>query len=160
MAIISRTLTPERALQRLAAICAKREICQYDARQRLYRWGLEPDEHDGIIQQLVEKGFIDDQRFAEMFVKEKSSLNHWGPHKLQQELRRRGIHPQQVQHLFDDNDKDDMRNTLCGLLQRKLQTLHDTDAYQCKQKLIRYAISKGYAYDDIIQCLPREANTD
>ncbi len=149
-------LTADKALQKLASLCAKRELCCYDARQRLFRWGVPQAEHDSIIDQLVMRGFIDDMRFAQMFVEEKTTINQWGRRKVEQELRRRGIDSADIAQLFDGIQPQQTLETLRALLLRKHRTINAKNDYERTQKLIRYAMTRGYSWDDIRQALPQD----
>jgi len=58
-----------------------REVCTFDARQKLQRMEIEGEEADVIIASLTKDKFIDDARYASAFVRDKSRLAGWGSAK-------------------------------------------------------------------------------
>ena len=153
-------LTPDKAYERLASLCSKREICRYDAYQRLWRWGVEQECHDAIVGQLVLDGFINDMRFARTFIEEKTHINGWGRRKVEQELKRRNIDTMETNSFFDEIDESETLEQLKRLLENKRPTIRASSDYERNQKLIRYALSRGYLWKDIQRCMPKGAEYD
>ena len=67
--------------------CSKAEHCIDDVRQKLWTWKVPTEEHDDIINTLIDNNFINEQRYAEAFVKDKFRFNHWGRIKISLMLR-------------------------------------------------------------------------
>ena len=44
----------------------------------MQRWGVEPSARQGVLQKLLADRFIDDNRYAEAFVRDKIRLSGWG----------------------------------------------------------------------------------
>ncbi len=65
----------DKALTRLQNLCARQEKCVWDIMQKLKLWGINNEEAQKIVSMLVDEGFVDDRRYAQMFVREKSQLN-------------------------------------------------------------------------------------
>lgn len=140
------TISPEKALSRAQAICAKQERCSNDIRLKLTQWQINPAEAEKIINKLVSDGFIDDERYARMFVHDKSKFNKWGPIKISYTLKSKRI-PDNIiksalQEVISDDDK-----SLKELLRRKLKNLKAKTPYELKVKLIRFGVSRGYEYE-------------
>ena len=135
-------------------------MCRHDAYERLYRWQVEQDKHDAIVRQLVLDGFIDDMRFARAFIEEKMRINGWGQRKVEQELKRRRIDVASVSSFFDEMDENETLNQLQKLLESKLCTIRAASDYERNQKLIRYALTRGYLWKDIQRCMPEGAEYD
>ena len=77
----------KRALNAVAARCSKREYCSTDVEANLRRRGLEEDEVAEALAFLVEHRFVDDQRFADAYARDKARVNRWGRVKIAQMLR-------------------------------------------------------------------------
>ena len=68
---IKRDKTPEQAYAALIRLCARSEKSSGDALRLMQRWGVEPSARQGVLQKLLADRFIDDNRYAEAFVRDK-----------------------------------------------------------------------------------------
>ena len=64
----------------LAALCAQAEHCQYEMLEKMRRWELQEEEQARVMQRLVSERYVDDERYARAFVKDKVRYNKWGKH--------------------------------------------------------------------------------
>lgn len=135
--------------------CAKSEKCVFDARQALYRWGVEPPEHDAIIQRLVGEKFIDEERYACAYVREKSNLNRWGKHKITASLRAKRIPENIISIALEQIDSEKDTAKLEQHLLRKLRTVKYKDSYDLKGKLLRYGIGLGFDYTEVASAVDK-----
>lgn len=139
-------ITPEKALQRAQALCAKQERCSNDIRLKLIQWQIITNEAEKIIRKLIADGFVDDERYARMFVRDKSKFNKWGPIKITYTLRSKRISEEIIKSaLHEIVIADD--TSLRELMQRKLKNLKAKSPYELKVKLIRFGVSRGYEYN-------------
>lgn len=76
---IKRDKTPEQAYAALIRLCARSEKSSGDALRLMQRWGVEPSARQGVLQKLLADRFIDDNRYAEAFVRDKIRLSGWAP---------------------------------------------------------------------------------
>ena len=70
-----RPLTPSQALNRAAALCARSEQAPADVHAKLIKWGLNASDAARVMEGLTEQGFINEERFAKAFVKDKFTFN-------------------------------------------------------------------------------------
>ncbi len=150
-----RTKTPEQALRSLMNRCAKSELSISDARRSLYRWGVEPEAQQQVIDTLLAQRFIDETRFAEAYVREKARLNRWGVHKIRTGLRAKRIPEETIAAALRQLEELDMAGNLESVLRRKLRMTHAKNPYELRGKLLRYGISQGFEYEAVIDCLDR-----
>ena len=78
---IKRDKTPEQAYAALIRLCARSEKSSGDALRLMQRWGVKPSARQGVLQKLLADRFIDDNRYAEAFVRDKIRLSGWGARK-------------------------------------------------------------------------------
>jgi SOS response regulatory protein OraA/RecX len=88
---IKRDKTPEQAYAALIRLCARSEKSSGDALRLMQRWGVKPSARQGVLQKLLADRFIDDNRYAEAFVRDKIRLSGWGARKIRTSLRLKGI---------------------------------------------------------------------
>ncbi|MCK5170313.1 MAG: RecX family transcriptional regulator, partial [Bacteroidales bacterium] len=65
------------------SLCAGQEKCVFDIRKKLYDWKLPTKDHDAVIDLLINDQFIDEQRYALFYAKDKFNFNKWGKIKIE-----------------------------------------------------------------------------
>ena len=139
------------------AQCAKREYCAGDIRRKALEkleWNREAAEE--VVASLVADKFVDDARYASAFAREKSSLQGWGPVKIRFQLRAKGISDSDISAALEEIDAEKASARLEKLLANKWHTLQDDP--QGRLKLIKFALSRGYEYEEI-ESLIRQITT-
>ena len=134
-------------LQKAAAYCAYQERTQDEVRKRLKKWGVEEnDEADELIAELVTLNYLSEERFATTYAGSKFRQKKWGKRRIKQELSRRGLTEYNINQGMNQIGDAAYEETLRDLLKKKLASLERTESYsrQRKQKLVSYALSKGY----------------
>lgn len=144
------------ALQKAASFCAYQERTQQEVRDRLKEWGVWGDDAEEVIAELITQNYVNEERFAKSFAGGKFRVKGWGKRKIQQHLKQRGISGYNLDQAMKEIAPDDYRQTLTNLLDKKRRTLRDDNPLIVKQKLIRYAMSRGYESDLIFAVLGNE----
>jgi len=125
--------------------CSVSEHCKYDVHLWLLRHKTEHVEDEKIINYLVSKGFLDEKRYADAFVHDKFVLNGWGCRKIIAALRAKEISEKTIEEAIQHNiDKTLYVKTLTRLLKKKKKSLKDDNIGAIKQKMLNFAISKGF----------------
>ena len=137
----------KKVLDRLQRLCSRAEYCSFDISRKALR-ALEGDNSaaERVLAALVRERYVDDARYASAFARDKASLQGWGPVKIRYALRGKGITGEVA---------EDAIREACGvssadermekLLAAKARTLKGDPAV--KPKLLRYAIGRGYTYE-------------
>ena len=152
-----KAITYEQALHRLAAFCSRGEKCIYDIRQNMKRWELPVNEQEKIIHYLQKEKFLDEKRFCRAFVNDKIKYNQWGIHKIKYELKRKQIDDRIIREVLQTIDWKESEKQLHLLLTNKLKTIKAKNDYEMKQKLIRFAVGRGFALEEI-ECICQQLN--
>ena len=145
--------TEQDAYLQLAAICAQAEHCEQEMRDKMKRWGMEPDAQNRVIERLVNERYIDNERYARAFVKDKIRYNKWGRRKVMQALWMKHIAGDIQQRILDEIDDSDYLDVLVPLLKQKRKTIKAKSDYELNQKLVRFALGRGFDFNIIRQCL-------
>ncbi|MEZ0538427.1 regulatory protein RecX [Fibrella arboris] len=132
------------ALRKAASFCAYQERTQQEVRKRLDAWDIYGDDAEEIIAELITQGYLSEERFATAFAGGKFRIKGWGKRKITQELAQRGITGYNLNKALADIKPDDYRAKLTDLLEKKRRQVRDDNPLVVKQKLARYALSKGY----------------
>lgn len=147
-------MTEQQALSRLAALCSRGEHCTGEMRDKMRRWGVADEAQERIVNYLVEHKYIDDERFARAFVHDKLEYNGWGRRKIEQALRLKRVASDILDRVLDETEGDSYEEKLRPLLAQKRKSIKAKDARELTMKLIRFAMGRGYTYEQIRNCLP------
>jgi len=132
------------ALKKAMALCASREYCSDDIRNKLDLWGIDTVDSDNIINVLVRENFVNDKRYAEAFVKDKYHHNKWGKAKIASQLRAKRIAPDLINSALAALDDDQYRQMIKDTLASHRKLIKAKNKYDLKGKLMRYGLSKGF----------------
>lgn len=142
------------ALGRMQALCSRREYCRADIRRKLLHLRdhpLQPEEVERIIAGLVKEKYLDDARYAGAFARDKASLAAWGTAKIRYALRAKGISDEDIARALESIEPERSQERLRKLLESRCRNLADDP--KCRQKLLRFALARGYDYDEINEVL-------
>ena len=160
---VKRPKTAEQALASLMRLCARAERSSGDAMRLMATWMVPEGDRQRVLQRLIKDRFIDDSRYAEAFVREKSNLSAWGEYKIRATLRRKGIADEIINNALLQMPTEQNIERLTERLKRKMRTIKYDTTYQLKTKLIRHALSLGFTIDDVLKCVEevmRDINTE
>lgn len=146
---IKKDKTPEQALASLMRLCSKAEKSSGDARRLLYRWGIAPADQQNILDRLTDQKFIDDERYAAAYVREKVRFSGWGAYKIRTALSSKGVARDIIDRTVEGLDEGVMDDRLEKYLRRKKQVIKATTPYEIRSKLMRYGLSLGYDYEKV-----------
>ena len=144
----------------LAALCAQAEHCQYEMLEKLRRWELPEDAQARVMAKLVKERYVDDERYAQAFVKDKIRYNKWGRRKVEQALWQKRIDEDIRKRVLDEVDDDEYLSILRPLLKQKRKTIKAQNDYELNQKLMRFAVGRGFTFDIIRQCIDVDDEPD
>ena len=150
---MKKEMTEQEAYLQLAAICAQAEHCEQEMHDKMKRWELDETVQNRIIDRLTKERYIDHERYARAFVKDKIRYNKWGRRKVQQALWMKRIDNDIQQRVLDEIDEKEYLDVLRPLLKQKRKSIKAESDYELNQKLVRFALSRGFTFDIIRQCL-------
>jgi regulatory protein len=154
-------IDPKKALERAQWLCSQSEKCVSDILLKFRQWGIGEDEGKKIINSLVKEGFIDESRYAMAFTREKVRFSKWGPKKIEMALKVKRIPDNLIQQALANIDLSASSDTLLDLISRKAKSVKYKDKYDFKSKLIRFGVSRGFGYGEVIDVVEKAlANFD
>lgn len=144
----------DKVLPYLQNICAKREYCSSEILKKA-ETALEGDREAAqeMLASLKADRFVDDARYAAAFARERSSLTGWGPDKIRYTLLMKGISKSDIAEALEQVDPETAGAKMEKLIRAKRKTLQGDPSI--KFKLIKYALSRGYRYDDVAPAVGR-----
>jgi regulatory protein len=125
--------------------CETREVCISEAKTKLRRWNISETDSDKIISSLIESGTINEERYAKAFANDKLLIDKWGPQKVRQTLKQRGIKESFITKAITEKNIN-QETIISELLSKKLKSFKKLDSYDIYAKLMRFGISRGFDY--------------
>ena len=148
--------TEQEAYLTLAALCAQAEHCQWEMLEKMRRWEVPEEAQARVMQRLVKERYVDDERYARAFVKDKIRYNKWGRRKVDQALWQKHIDEDIRKRVLDEVDDEEYLSVLRPLLKQKRKSTKANNDYELNQKLMRFALGRGFTFDIISQCIDVE----
>jgi regulatory protein len=146
------------ALIKAANFCAYQERTQKEVRSKLAELEVVGDESEQIIVWLIENNYLNEERFARIFAGSKFRQKKWGRIKIRQELKMRGVSDYCLRAGMSEIDGDDYMETLQTIIEKKAKEVKETNPLIKKQKIVKYALSKGFEQDlvfDVVRNLSK-----
>ncbi len=140
-------MTFEQALSIGYAYLSRRERTEHELREYLLKRHAEPETTDAVLRELIEQGYLNDARFARLFIQDKRDLNQWGSARIRRGLIERGI-PREVadQALGEeiDDPEDELQRAL-GLLAGRL--VQPPGTTRERERALGLLLRRGYEYE-------------
>lgn len=135
-------------MDKMRRLCSRREYCVSDIRAKLMK------ELDGDVQKvetainkLKEERYVDDLRYATAYARDKAAISGWGATKIRYMLSAKGVAKDVISEALNEVDEVKASTRLEKLLENKYKSLKDDP--QWKIKLLRFALGRGYSYDEV-----------
>ena len=141
-----------KVLNNLRRQCSRREYCQSDVLKKAEK-ALDGDRQEAmkVLATLVEEKYVDDRRYAEAYARDKAAISGWGAVKIRYMLSAKGVDRDVISQALEEIDLKKADDRLRKLLENKYRTLKDDP--QWKMKLLRFALGRGYSYDEVSEVL-------
>lgn len=110
------------------------------------RAGVALELTERVHEKLIEKGYIDDEKFARYWVENRNLTKGASRRKLETELRTKGVSSEIIAQQFAETERSD-NDELRKILAKK------RSKYPDEKKLIAYLARQGFGYDDIKRAL-------
>lgn len=143
----------QEALSYARDLCSRKEKCCSEIREKLEKFKLPELQIEKVLKALQKEGFIDEARYAGMFVRDKLRLNRWGRIKIRYMLKAKQIPEKIINEAIHGIDEQDYRETLREELLKKRRQTKDANPYSARNKLARFGQQRGFESGLIFQLL-------
>ena len=142
----------QKLIDRLRRLCSRREYCMSDILKKAAT-ALDGDRDAAakVLDVLVSEKYVDDLRYATAYAREKAMIAGWGETKIRYMLSTKRIDRALVDQALTEIDSSKADSRLQKLLENKARTLKADP--QIRLKLLRFALGRGYQYDDVVRVL-------
>lgn len=104
---------------------------------------------DWAIERLLSLGYLNDQNYAEAYVRSAASINSKGPSVIHRDLIGKGVHPDTIMSAMDEYSSLEQIENIEKLAAKFTRTKTKYPPKMLKQKLYTYLLQKGYEGDMI-----------
>jgi regulatory protein len=143
----------EEALSYAMDLCSRQEKCSSDIREKLEKLKLPEAQIGKVLQTLKDEGFLDETRYAGMFVRDKLRFNRWGRIKIRYMLKAKQIPEEIIDDALEDINEKDYLEILKEELIKKRRQIKENNPYQSRNKLARFGQQRGFESGLIFQVL-------
>ncbi len=150
--------SPEELLHKAAAYCSASEHCISEVKNKLESWGASESEQQRIIEYLEKNNFLNEERYAEAFVKDKFRFNKWGKVKIYMALTAKDVGKKAADAALSAIDETEYEEMLTAILKSKAKSIKYKSEYERKGKLTLFAQSRGFEYNVIEKVLKNFSN--
>ena len=123
-------------------LLAPREHSRLELRRKLLKRNHAPEIVEEALSRLQEQGLLSDERFVEQYIVMRKRKGY-GPVRIRQELRERGINDTLIHEWMDERDDEWLVN-MKKVVERKFSALVDAD-YKEQARLARFLEYRGFS---------------
>ncbi len=135
------------ALLKLQAYCSYQDRCHSEVRTKLISLNIYGDDLEKIIYELIADKYLDEERFARSYARGKFRIKNWGRYKIQQALKQKQVSAYCIKKAMTEIEEEDYITTLYNIIAKKTNmSSFEKISYKEKQKIIKWAMGKGYEF--------------
>jgi regulatory protein len=131
--------TPDEVFLQALRVLGARACSEASLRQKLAR-KAQPEVVETVIQRVKRLGYLDDQKYAEGYVRLYSGK--WGPGKLRRALQEKGVSREVVDRVLAEQESQHNPVEEAVALLKRYQSRHRGE----KPRAIRLLVNRGYAF--------------
>ncbi len=129
---------------KLARLCSRSEECSPDLRKKIRDLGGDQLMEENIIQRLQDEKYLDDERYARAYVRDKFRLNQWGRIKVRYYLKMKGLSDKIIETGFEEIDEEQYVKLLVKIMKDKAKTIKKSNKFEKMGQLIRFTQGRGF----------------
>ena len=106
--------------------------------------GIIPEVADKILDEMEEKGYIDDQRYAENFVESKMRYEKLGAFAIKQKLSLKGIPKDIIDEVTSNIEVEEQEENAMELARKRIYPTRNMEPQKRLQNIAAYLVRRGY----------------
>jgi len=123
-----------------------------ELREYLSKKDVDKDIIDLTIKSLKDEGYINDERFAEMYINDKINLSMDGPDKVRRGLSDLGVRDSIINNKMEKYTKEIEIERINKIIDKQIKINHTKSNYLLKNKILNYLSNNGYSKSLSIEC--------
>ncbi|MDX2045732.1 MAG: regulatory protein RecX [Chitinophagaceae bacterium] len=140
-----KSLSREQALQKAKHYCSYQERCHAEVKEKLYSFRLRKTDTEALLSQLIEEGYLNEERFAIQFAGGKFRMKQWGRIKIKYELKQKQVSEYCIKKALKQIGDEEYIRIIHKLANQKWQSLKgEKNLFIKLRKTQDYLLQKGF----------------
>jgi regulatory protein len=136
--------TKKEIQSKLEYYCAYQERCYKEVEEKLYSFSLNLSEKEEILTYLIEHNFINEERFAQSFVRGKHNYKFWGKNRIVNELKFRNISSRIITSALKEISEENYLENFHKLAEKHWNNITERKGPKKNKKFVDFLLRKGY----------------
>lgn len=124
--------------------CAYQERCYKEVEEKLYSYAVTSSEKEAILTHLIEQNYINEERFAQSFVRGKHNYKLWGKNRIINELKFRNISSRIIEIALKELPETTYLSNFHSLAEKNWENSTERKGQKKNKKFIDFLLRKGY----------------
>lgn len=138
------TLTLQQIKSKLEYYCAYQERCYKEVEEKLYSFRLSTSEKEQLLIYLIENNFINEERFAQSFVRGKHNYKFWGKNRIINELKFRNISSKIIEIALKEIPEATYLENFHALAEKNWENSTERKGQKKNKKFVDFLLRKGF----------------
>ncbi|XKW98417.1 regulatory protein RecX [Tenacibaculum maritimum] len=121
--------------RKMESFCVYQDRCHKEVEKKIAEYNLIPEARASILIDLIQDGFLNEERFAKSFARGKFRIKKWGKQRITRELKLRDVSSYNIRIALKEIDENDYMATLYELITKRNNSISETNPYKRKKKL-------------------------
>lgn len=139
--------TVDEIKKKLEYYCVYQDRCHQEVEKKLQEYQLIPDAREKILLHLFQENFLNEERFSKSFARGKFRIKKYGKQRIVKELKYRGISAYNIKTALKEIDDDEYVITANLLIEKKKDSLNESNVIIKRKKITDYMLRKGYEFN-------------
>lgn len=139
------------ALEKAMKYCAYQERAQADVRKKLKSLGCSYEDIENILCDLIEQNFLNEERFARLYIRSKFNQNGWGKKKIGLALAQKEISEYSLKNAWEEIDPEAYWQKCKEWALKQYEKSQHLSVYDRKGKVAQFLMNKGFENDMVWQ---------
>ena len=136
--------TFEEIKHKLEYYCSYQDRCHKEVEDKLYSFSVSQSEKDEILTYLIENNFINEERFAQSFVRGKHNYKFWGKNRIVNELKFRNISSRIITIALKEIPEETYLENFHQLAEKHWNNITERKGQKKNKKFVDFLLRKGY----------------
>ena len=124
--------------------CAYQERCYKEVEEKLYSFSVSQSEKEEVLTYLIENNFINEERFAQSFVRGKHNYKFWGKNRIVNELKFRNLSSRIIEIALKEISEVTYLQNFHALAEKNWETIKEAKGQKKNKKFVDFLLRKGY----------------
>jgi len=152
-------VTRDEAIVKMQRYCTYQDRCHKEVRYKLVSLKVYGDQLEEVMSQLIQDGYLSDERYAKNYARGKYRVKKWGKLRIRRELISKQISSYCIKKALQEIEEEgDYEETLKVVIDKYYyQRKEKYEPHTLRQMTYKHAISKGFESELIVLMLDKLA---